>query len=57
MKEKLEKIGTRALLKTAWGFEIWVEIIDYKNSYGRDRWLVKPASGKGEAWVENLIIQ
>ena len=55
MKEKLERIGTRALLKTPWGFEIWVEIKDYKHSYGRDRWLVTPSSGKGEAWVEKLI--
>lgn len=52
MKDKLQKIGTRTLLRTAWGFEIWVDIIDYKNSYGRDRWLVRPAAGKGEAWVE-----
>ncbi len=54
MKEKLQRIGTKALLKTAWGFEIWVEIKDFKQSYGRDRWLVTPASGKGEAWVENI---
>lgn len=54
MKDKLTRIGTTASLKTAWGFEIWVEIIDYKQSYGRDRWLVKPVSGEGEAWVEKI---
>jgi hypothetical protein len=57
MKEKLQKIGSEATLKTSWGFNIQVEIIDFKQSYGRDRWLVKPLAGNGEAWVENLIIQ
>ena len=54
MKEKLERIGTRALLTTSWGFEILVEIIDFKQSYGRDRWLVRPVEGKGKAWVEKI---
>lgn len=29
-----------------------VEITAYKNQYGRDRYLVKPIAGIGEAWVE-----
>lgn len=31
-----------------------VEILDYKRSYGRDRWLVTPVSGSGQVWVENV---
>lgn len=54
MKNKLVRIGTLAELKTQWGFTITVKILDYKHSYGRDRWLVSPVSGKGEAWVENI---
>lgn len=54
MKEKLAKIGKTAQLQTAWGFTVKVEILDFKNSYGRDRWLVEPIEGKGSAWVENL---
>ena len=52
MKE--QRIGTLATLQTSWGFTIIVEILDFKQSYGRNRWLVKPVSGQGEAWVENV---
>ena len=31
-----------------------VKILDYKRSYGRDRWLVTPVSGSGQVWVENV---
>lgn len=31
---------------------VMVEVIDYKNSYGQDRWLVTPTSGSGETFVE-----
>ncbi len=55
MKEKLEKIGTEAKVQTDWGFYVNVIIKDYKNSYGKDRWLVSPVTGSGEAWVENVI--
>lgn len=55
MKEKLEKIGTGAKVQTEWGFYVNVIIKDYKNSYGRDRWLVSPLSGEGENWVEKII--
>jgi len=54
MKDKTKRIGTTGALRTMWGFHINVEIKDYKNSYGRDRWLVEPLSGVGEAWVENV---
>lgn len=31
-----------------------VKILDYKRSYGRDRWLVTPIAGSGQVWVENV---
>lgn len=34
--------------------EIEVEVVNYKQSYGKDRWQVKPVAGKGEAWVEEV---
>lgn len=54
MKKHLEKIGKTATLKTQWGFLIKVKVLDYKNSYGRHRWLVTPLAGSGEEWVENI---
>lgn len=35
---------------------VWVtcEITDFKTSYGRDRWQIKPVAGKGTVWVESL---
>jgi len=54
MKDKLAKIGKTAELRTQWGFVVEVRILDYKRSYGRDRWLVEPVSGYGNAWVEGI---
>lgn len=54
MKTKLEQIGKEAIIKTENGLSIIVIILDYKSSYGRDRWLVKPKEGSGETWVQNL---
>ena len=34
------------------GLIVEVKVLDYKNSYGKDRWLVTPISGSGEVWVE-----
>lgn len=36
--------------------EFEVEIIDTKRAYGRERFLVKPVAGKGEAWLEDVRI-
>jgi hypothetical protein len=49
--EKMRLIGTKVLVK-AGNFDIEVFIIDFKTSYGRDRWLVKPVAGTGENWIE-----
>ena len=27
---------------------------DFKQSYGKDRWLVEPVAGSGSTWVEKI---
>lgn len=53
MKEKLQKIGNLGIVY-AGGMNINVKVIDYKQSYGRDRWLVSPMSGSGVVWTESV---
>ena len=36
------------------GLVVEVTVIDVKNSYGRDRYLISPVSGTGEIWVEAI---
>lgn len=50
-KDKMKSIGKKGRIRFLNLF-IDVEVVDYKNSYGRDRWLVTPVSGKGETWTE-----
>jgi len=54
IKNKFQYLGAKALLPLENGLRIEIKIIDYKNTYGRDRWLVTPTTGSGEAWVENV---
>lgn len=54
-KEKLKNIGKKVTIKVD-GLNISVKILDYKNSYGKDRWLVTPVSGWGESWVETIYL-
>ena len=57
MKDKIEKyVGKVASIQTG-GLEVQVTILDFKQSYGRERFLVSPVSGKGEVWVENVYIE
>lgn len=51
--EKIKKIGTKAMI-TFNNLKFEVFIVLFKNSFGRDRWLVKPVAGSGETWVENV---
>lgn len=53
MKEKLQKIGKTGTFFTG-GLAVAVTITDYKQSYGRDRWLVTPLNGRGEVWTESV---
>lgn len=51
--EKIKKIGKKAIV-TFNNLKFEVFIVLFKNSFGRDRWLVKPVAGSGETWVENV---
>lgn len=48
-------IGKRGSIDTG-GLSIEVEVTNYKQSYGKDRWEVKPIAGSGKIWVENINI-
>lgn len=48
------KIGTIGLMN---GLTIEVKVLDYKNSYGKDRWQVEPVAGSGKIWVEWVNIK
>lgn len=50
MKEKIKK----AYIEFK-GLKIEIEVIGHKSSYGNERFLIKPVSGEGESWVENII--
>lgn len=51
IKEKMAVIGTMRPLEIS-GFIVFVNVLDYKCSWGKDRWLVTPCSGEGQIWVE-----
>lgn len=38
------------------GLVVYVKVLDYKNSYGKDRWQVTPVEGEGKIWVESVSI-
>lgn len=57
MKEKIEKyVGKKGsiLVTQREGFTVRVnvEIIDYKENFGKGFWLVKPLSGMGQGWTQ-----
>ena len=53
LKSKFALIDTRAT--TAIGdLTIDVMVRDFKQSYGKDRWLVEPVTGSGSTWVEKI---
>lgn len=60
-KDKVAKVGQKGkfVVKATGGLVmvVEVEIVDYKNSYGNDRWLVKPVAGKGQVWTEQNVIE
>lgn len=56
-KDKVEScVGKEGTIQIG-GLTVAVAIKDYKNSYGRDRFLVTPIAGKGEVWIETVIIK
>lgn len=56
LKEQIVNIGKEANISLG-GLVVTVIIQDYKNSYGKDRWLVTPVSGSGEIWVESIKLK
>lgn len=52
-KDQEQNIGKEAIV-FAGGMRVMVKVLDFKQSYGRERWLITPISGSGEVWVENI---
>lgn len=56
MKEQITKyVGQKGIIQLG-GLKVEVDILDFKMSYGRERFLVTPVSGEGEVWVESVDI-
>ena len=53
LKEQMQTIRKKAIIKIG-GLAVEVIIEDYKNSYGNDRWLVKPVAGHGQVWIQDI---
>ena len=56
-KDNAKTIGKKATIGVMKGLKINVKILDYKLSYGHDRWLVEPISGEGQVWVEVVTLK
>lgn len=55
MKDEIQKyVGMEGSILTRGdgGMRINVRVLDYKESYGKKRWLVMPLSGNGQTWTE-----
>jgi len=55
LTEAMQNIGKRGTIQNG-PLTIDVTIVDFKNSYGKDRWLIEPVAGSGKAWVETVTI-
>lgn len=49
-----EMVGKKAKIRSG-ALLFNVRVLDYKRSYGKDRWLVEPTDGTGQMWVEQLF--
>ena len=56
MKDQLKLINKKAVIKVG-GLSVFVKILDFKSSYGHDRYLVTPLSGEGKVWVETITLK
>jgi len=58
LAEATKKIGKMGFVNLGPKGEVAVEveILDFKNSYGKDRWLVTPRTGAGQMWVETVTL-
>ena len=48
-------VGKQAHVRLG-GMLVKVKVLDYKKSYGKDRWLVEPVAGQGKVWVQELTL-
>lgn len=51
LSDKITKLNTQARY-TINGMSIPVMVLDYKHSYGCDRWQITPVGGNGKQWVQ-----
>jgi hypothetical protein len=57
MKKQIDEyVGKKGEIKLG-KLIVEVNIINVKNSYGRDRFLISPVAGKGEIWVEKVSLK
>jgi hypothetical protein len=52
--EMLPAVGALVQLRAGSGGELWIDctVVDVKNSWGKNRLLVRPLAGDGQVWVE-----
>lgn len=56
MKELIDKyVGKKATINCM-GLVVEVNITDVKIAYGQERYKVTPVAGKGEVWVEKVML-
>lgn len=53
MREQYEKFVGKNASVSFHGFILDVVVSDYKESYGKKRWLITPQNGSGSVWVEH----
>lgn len=46
-------LNSYATIEMVRGVRINVQVIDVKNAYGNERFLISPLSGSGEVWVDS----
>ena len=51
-REAAEKFGKVVRTYPEQGVVIEWTVEDYKQAYGKERWLLKPVAGSGAAWKE-----
>ena len=56
LKEKIAVLNTEQQIPFG-TLMVKVMVLDYKQAYGKDRWLVTPVAGDGQVWVEADFIK
>lgn len=55
MKEKIEQYVDKQFKIRVGTMLVLVRCLDYKVSYGKERWLVAPEGGTGTMWVQEIL--